>query len=284
MESRPTNAVAARPPAEALAAAAPADNRGVEIGFEGLLAAIAALAASSGERKSASPLEEAADEPVLQSLAGAAAGVPLPLPEEAIGIERSTAADMATSAEMDVEASPPDIAAPAIAPESLPAQHAADPPPAESLSQPVDVDAARLLKRVARALASAQERDGEIRLRLSPPELGSLRLELRVDGGAVVARLHAETEGARAALLDNLPLLRERLSEQGLRIERFDVELMQHHPGDQPHAPPDRQRSAAARHDLPPRQPAASAGSAPDPSAARSPFPRRQRGRLNVII
>ena len=39
------------------------------------------------------------------------------------------------------------------------------------------------------------------------------------------ARLEVETESARGALLENLPALRERLAEQGVKIERFDVDL-----------------------------------------------------------
>ena len=57
----------------------------------------------------------------------------------------------------------------------------------------VAIDSARLLTRVARAFAAAQEGDGEIRLRLSPPELGSLRLEVRIQDGALVAHLQTET-------------------------------------------------------------------------------------------
>jgi flagellar hook-length control protein FliK len=105
----------------------------------------------------------------------------------------------------------------------------------------VEVDATRLLTRVARAFTAAQERDGEIRLRLSPPELGSLRLDVRVQDGALVARLQTETDAARTAIIDNLPALRDRLADQGVRIERFDVDLMQRQPGGMPDQPGGRQ-------------------------------------------
>jgi hypothetical protein len=75
-----------------------------------------------------------------------------------------------------------------------------------------EVDPVRLLSRVARAFAAAQERDGEVRLRLSPPELGSLRLDVRVQDGALVAHLQTETDAARTAIIDNLPTLRDRLA------------------------------------------------------------------------
>jgi flagellar hook-length control protein FliK len=93
------------------------------------------------------------------------------------------------------------------------------------------VDSARLLNRVARAFVTARDGSGEVRLRLSPPELGALRLEIKVLDGALVARLETETSSARTVLIENLPALRERLAEQGVRIERFDVDLMQRHSG-----------------------------------------------------
>jgi flagellar hook-length control protein FliK len=129
--------------------------------------------------------------------------------------------------------------------------------PAELLSQgptgparraTVEIDANRLLTRVARAFTAAQERDGEVRLRLSPPELGALRLEVRVQDGAMVAHIQTETDAAKTAILDNLPTLRDRLADQGVRIERFDVDLMQRQPGGggMPDQPGSRQQESPA--------------------------------------
>lgn len=114
-------------------------------------------------------------------------------------------------------------------------------------AQPVTVDAARLIQRVARAFAATGDGTGEVRIRLSPPELGALRLDVRVQDGAMIARLETETAAARTTLIENLPALRERLAEQGVRIERFDVELMQRHGGGSSEQPADRR---------PPDQPA----------------------------
>jgi flagellar hook-length control protein FliK len=109
-----------------------------------------------------------------------------------------------------------------------------------------EAETARLLGRVARAFTAAQQGDGEIRLRLSPPELGALRLQIQVNDGALVARMETETSAARTALIDNLPVLRERLAEQGVRIERFDVDLMQRQPGGMPDQPGGRQQEPLA--------------------------------------
>lgn len=107
---------------------------------------------------------------------------------------------------------------------------------------PVPVDSARFISRVAKAFAAAQHRDGEIRLRLSPPELGSLRLQVSVQDGVMTARLETETEAARATLVNNLPALRERLEGQGIRVERFDIDLMQHPSTGTPDRPHDSQQ------------------------------------------
>jgi flagellar hook-length control protein FliK len=95
------------------------------------------------------------------------------------------------------------------------------------------VDAARFVGRVAKAVQTAQERGGALHLRLSPPELGSLRLELSMQNGAMTATVETETSAARQVLLDHLPALRERLAEQNIRIERFDVDVRQENSGGQ---------------------------------------------------
>jgi len=88
-----------------------------------------------------------------------------------------------------------------------------------------EADRARFVQRVSRAIHSATENGGPIRLRLSPPELGSLRLEIQIVDGQMSAKIEAETPAARQALLDNLTVLRERLEQQDIKVTRFDVDL-----------------------------------------------------------
>jgi flagellar hook-length control protein FliK len=87
------------------------------------------------------------------------------------------------------------------------------------------VDRTRFVQRVARAFQRAGETEGEIRLRLSPPELGAVKLEVTLRDGAMIARMETETTTARNLLMDNLPQLKERLAEQNVRIETFEVEV-----------------------------------------------------------
>jgi len=87
------------------------------------------------------------------------------------------------------------------------------------------VDANRFVGRVAKAFHTAQERGGVLQIRLSPPELGSLRIELTIQDGVMSAALETETVLTKRVLLEHLPVLRERLAEQNVRIERFDVDV-----------------------------------------------------------
>ncbi|RMF87847.1 MAG: flagellar hook-length control protein FliK, partial [Planctomycetota bacterium] len=96
----------------------------------------------------------------------------------------------------------------------------------EHAPQTVHVDRAKFVRRVAQAFEAAAERNGIVRMRLRPPELGSLRLELQLRNGVLTARLEAETSTARRLLVEHLPALRERLDQQNIRVERFDVDLM----------------------------------------------------------
>lgn len=89
------------------------------------------------------------------------------------------------------------------------------------------VDVTRFTNRVSGAVKAAQQRGGEIKLRLSPPELGSLQIKLTMSEGVMTASLETETTAAKNLLLDNLPALRERLAEQEIRVDKFDVDVRQ---------------------------------------------------------
>jgi flagellar hook-length control protein FliK len=86
---------------------------------------------------------------------------------------------------------------------------------------------------VAKAFQTAQDRGGTLQLRLSPPELGALRIELNVKDGVMSASLQTENANARRLLLDHLPALRDRLAEQNIRVDRFDVDVRREGTGGQ---------------------------------------------------
>jgi flagellar hook-length control protein FliK len=111
--------------------------------------------------------------------------------------------------------------------------------PEQSAPGMSEVERARFVQRVARAFHAADEQGGQVRLRLSPPELGALRLEVTVRDGVMTARLETETQSAKNLLLDHMPMLRERLAEQNIRVERFEVDLMSGQSGGMPDRPGD---------------------------------------------
>jgi flagellar hook-length control protein FliK len=98
---------------------------------------------------------------------------------------------------------------------------------ASSANELPQVDPARFVGRVAKAFQTARDRDGTLQLRLSPPELGSLKLQLTVKDGVMTAALETDNANARRVLLEHLPALRDRLAEQNIRVERFDVDVRQ---------------------------------------------------------
>lgn len=83
----------------------------------------------------------------------------------------------------------------------------------------------RFLNRMDRAFELAGQRGGEIRLRLSPPRLGSIRLEMSMNQERMVARIETDSEETRQILLEQFPVLRERLAERGVAVESFQVEI-----------------------------------------------------------
>jgi flagellar hook-length control protein FliK len=101
-------------------------------------------------------------------------------------------------------------------------------------SETEQAERVRFVQRVAKAVESMGGRSGSIRLRLYPPELGALRVELNVNKGVMTARMEVENPEARSVLLDNLPALRERLAEHQIKVERFDVDFMDRSSGGTP--------------------------------------------------
>lgn len=90
-------------------------------------------------------------------------------------------------------------------------------------SNPSDLNAARL----ARGLQSAvQQRGGSVTLRLTPPDMGTVRISLQINGGSVNAQFHTQTESARQLLNQQWSQLRHALESQGLNVERLGAQTM----------------------------------------------------------
>lgn len=85
--------------------------------------------------------------------------------------------------------------------------------------------------RVVRGMQGAlNQQGGSVTLRMTPPELGTVRIELALMQGVVSARFHAETESVRQLLTEQLAQLRSGLERQGLNVERLTVQTQQPQP------------------------------------------------------
>ncbi len=82
--------------------------------------------------------------------------------------------------------------------------------------------------RLTRGLHSAlNQRGGSVTLRLTPPELGMVRIDMAVREGVVNAKFTAQSESVRNLLMDQMGQLRQALDRQGLSVDRIEVQITQ---------------------------------------------------------
>lgn len=144
-------------------------------------------------------------------------------------------------------------------------------------------DRVRFVQRVARAFEAANDRGGHVRLRLHPPELGSLRVELTIRNGVMNARVEAESSAAQSLLLENLPALRERLAEHEIKVQRFDVDLFNRGAGGSPQEPGSQSESSYRSPDHRGQTRSRAAAEPEGPAPVRGPRPVDPR-RLDITI
>lgn len=86
------------------------------------------------------------------------------------------------------------------------------------------IDEERFSGRVLRGLSTmVNQRGGSLTMRLDPPELGQLRVQMTVMQGVVNAEFRASTPQAQQLLERNMALLRAALEGQGMTVERLTV-------------------------------------------------------------
>lgn len=96
---------------------------------------------------------------------------------------------------------------------------------AESALPTPEEGPARTMPGVARGLdALSRQKGGSLVMRLDPPSLGPLRLDMRMEAGRVTVLMTAASETARALLRDNMGSLRTALEDRGLAVDRLTVE------------------------------------------------------------
>ncbi len=85
------------------------------------------------------------------------------------------------------------------------------------------VNAARLSRGLNNAV---NQQGGTVTLRLTPPDLGTVRIQLNLQGTNVSAQFHAETDSAQRLLTQQLGQLRASLESQGLNVDKLGVQAM----------------------------------------------------------
>lgn len=78
-------------------------------------------------------------------------------------------------------------------------------------------------ERLSRFVVQASERHEELQVRITPPDLGTIVIQVRSQGDGLSIRLEASSEASQQLLHDNLPLLQESLAQLGRTAERIDV-------------------------------------------------------------
>ena len=86
-----------------------------------------------------------------------------------------------------------------------------------------DPESVQELARVVRS--NLGSRHASMTLRLDPPELGTVRIDVRMNNQALTLHIEAQTEAGRDALQSRLSDLKQALEQHGVRVERAEVEL-----------------------------------------------------------
>ena len=94
-----------------------------------------------------------------------------------------------------------------------------------SAVQPLSLDAAHL-DRLAQTIRQTVQGGKQLTVRLHPPELGALQIEIVSRADGILANLKVETAAAHKALTENLAQLREVLAQQGTPVDRIEVHIV----------------------------------------------------------
>lgn len=97
----------------------------------------------------------------------------------------------------------------------------------KSTNQPsaARVPSSELVNRLSGLIRQAPKGNSNITLQVTPVELGAIELSISVSNGIVNAKAVAENVDAQRLLLEGLDSLKSRLADQGLTVDRFEVEL-----------------------------------------------------------
>jgi flagellar hook-length control protein FliK len=101
--------------------------------------------------------------------------------------------------------------------------HAASDKPSEVISTRSPL-AEKVIGQVVKDVRMNLKNDGtHITMRLDPPELGALKVEIVSQAGSITANLQAGNDVVKGLLETNLPMLKESLAQAGIKVDSFNV-------------------------------------------------------------
>jgi len=77
-------------------------------------------------------------------------------------------------------------------------------------------------RQISRSLLRGQN---DIHLQLRPPEMGAIKVQMSIHEQTLKLGIIAENNSVKELLLSNVPQLREALMDQGIKLDRLDVEI-----------------------------------------------------------
>lgn len=91
----------------------------------------------------------------------------------------------------------------------------------------------QLVERVASAVRQSHSTGQQLKIRLSPPELGTLQIEVSLKNGEYSAKLEVQNRHAQKVINDNIAQLKDAISKTGVALDRIDVHINTHSSEDQ---------------------------------------------------
>ncbi|WP_299465773.1 flagellar hook-length control protein FliK, partial [uncultured Gimesia sp.] len=97
---------------------------------------------------------------------------------------------------------------------------------ATTVEHPVDVKhVEQLVERIVGAVRQSQSTGQQLKIRLSPPELGTLQIEVSLKDGVYTAKMEVQNQRVQKVINDNIAQLKDALAKTGVSIDRIEVQI-----------------------------------------------------------
>lgn len=83
----------------------------------------------------------------------------------------------------------------------------------------------QLVERIVGSVRQSQSTGQQLKIRLSPPELGTLQIEVSMKNGEFTAKLDVQNNQVQKVINDNIAQLRDALTKSGVAIDRIEVNI-----------------------------------------------------------